>query len=158
IMAHYGPLKARCEDIVRAGFPERTLIVRPGLIVGAHDTSDRFAYWVARFVRPELLGERGDRAIVPGPPERPLQWIDVRDLADWLVAAAEARIVGTFNAVSPPAKWTMGALIDALVLRSRAAGRRVTPHWIDDATLVAEGIAPWTGLPLWLPASDAESA
>jgi nucleoside-diphosphate-sugar epimerase len=158
VMANYGALKARCEDEIRAAFADRALIVRPGLIVGPFDASDRFGYWVARFLRPDLLGSRGGRAIVPAPPERPLQWIDVRDLAEWLLAAAESRITGNFNAVSPPQSWTMGALIDALVERARAAGRPVLPQWIDEAVLVAEGVKPWTEVPLWLPMSDAESA
>jgi len=158
IAAHYGALKGRCEDEVRAAFGECTLVSRPGLIVGPHDTSDRFGYWVARFLRPDLLGERGDAAIVPSPPGRPLQWIDARDLALWLLDAIEAKATGTFNAASPPELWTMGELIDALAERARAAGRPVTPRWIDESALVAQGIVPWTELPLWIPASDAESA
>ena len=120
-MAHYGALKARCEDEVRAAFGERALIVRPGLIVGPHDPSDRFAYWVARFLLPSELGARPPEAVVPAPPSRPIQLIDARDLARWMLDATVARIAGTFNASSPPRMWTMGALVDTLVERTPAA-------------------------------------
>lgn len=158
VEAHYGALKARCEDEIRAAFGDRALIVRPGLIVGPNDPTDRFAYWVARFLRPGLLGARPDGAVVPAPADRPIQFIDARDLAAWLLAAATTGTTGTFNASSPPGMWTMGALVDTLVERVRASGGTVAPRWIDDATLVGHGVEPWTGLPLWIPASDAESA
>jgi 2'-hydroxyisoflavone reductase len=158
VAAHYGALKARCEDEVRAAFGDRALVARPGLIVGPHDPTDRFAYWVARFLRPELVGERPAQAVVPAPAERPVQFIDARDLAIWLVAAAEARIWGTFNACSPAGTWTMGSLVDALVRAARASGSEIAPAWRDDATLVAHGVEPWTGLPLWIPATDADFA
>src|SRR4051812_21318669 len=122
IAANYGALKARCEDEIRTRYGVRALIVRPGLIVGAYDPTDRFAYWIARFLCPELLGARADRAIVPAPPDRPIQVIDARDLAQWLLTAAEAKIGGTFNAISPGRMWTMGALIDVLAERSRTLG------------------------------------
>ena len=158
IAAHYGALKARCEEEVRAGFGERALVVRPGLIVGPHDPTDRFAYWVARFLRPELLGTRADAAVVPAPRERPVQFIDARDLAAWILEAVEEGIAGTFDACSPAGTWTMGALVDALVARGRAPGSMPVPEWIDEATLLRSGIEPWTELPLWIPATDPESA
>jgi len=154
INAHYGALKACCEGVVRQGFGERALIVRPGLIVGPYDPSDRFDYWVARFLRPELLGARLPAAAVPAPRERPVQFIDARDLARWMCSAAESRMPGTFNACSPEGLWTMGALVDALV----GSGSSVAPRWIDEATLVEHGVVPWTELPLWLPSTDAEFA
>jgi len=156
VAAHYGALKARCEDGVRAAFGDRALIVRPGLIVGPHDPTDRFAYWVARFLRPGHLGARGEAAVVPAPREFPVQFIDARDLALWLLDSAEARTSGTFNACSPQGGWTMGALIDALVERGRAVGKVVAPVWVDEAALVACGVEPWTGLPFWIPSTDKE--
>jgi len=158
VMAHYGPLKARCEDEIRSAFGERALIVRPGLIVGSHDPSDRFAYWVARFLLPEELGARPSEAVVPAPPSRPIQLIDARDLARWMLDATVARIGGTFNASSPPRLWTMGSLVDTLVQCTPLAANPVTPRWIDEAELAEHGITPWTELPLWIPATDAESA
>ena len=76
IMAHYGALKASCEGAVRAAFGERALIIRPGLIVGPHDATDRFGYWVARFLLPERLGDRPQEAVVFAPPSRPVQFIE----------------------------------------------------------------------------------
>ena len=128
--------------------------MRPGLIVGPHDPTDRFAYWIARFVHPEALGGRGPRAIVPAPRARGLQIIDARDLAEWMLDLVASRIQGTYNAVTPPGSVTMGELVDALVALSRAAGRAIEPAWIDEAKLVARDVVPWTELPLWLPASD----
>ncbi len=120
IAAHYGPLKAACEQQVLAAFAERATIVRPGLIVGPHDPTDRFSYWVARFLHPRVLGERGVDAVVPAPPSRPVQFIDARDLAEWMLDLAAARVAGTFNACSPPGRWTFGALVDALMRHERA--------------------------------------
>jgi 2'-hydroxyisoflavone reductase len=157
VAAHYGALKAACEDEVRAAFGDRALVVRPGLIVGPHDPTDRFAYWVARFVRPHVLGARPVAAVVPAPATRPLQFVDARDLAEWLLDAAAVRLAGTFNACSPSGRWTMGSLVDALTDRGRAAGFAIAPRWVDDAALVAHGVTPWTGLPLWIPASEPES-
>ena len=158
VAAHYGALKAACEREFDAGFGGRATTVRPGLIVGPHDSTDRFPYWVARFVQPELLGKRGPRAIVPAPPSRPLQFIDARDLAEWMLDLAAARTAGTFNAVTPPGALTMGRLVDGLLALARAAGTEVAPAWIDDAKLVARDVVPWTELPLWIPASDRSSA
>ena len=158
IVAHYGALKARCEDEVRAVFGRRALIVRPGLIVGPLDPTDRFAYWVARFACPELTGERSESAVVPAPPNRAVQFIDARDLASWMLDLAESAAEGTFDACAPAGTWTMGKLVDALTKSARAAGRPTLAHWIDDESLLRHGVTPWTELPLWIPASDAESA
>jgi len=155
IPAHYGALKARCEDEVRAAFGRRALIVRPGLIVGPFDPTDRFGYWVARFVCPDLMGARDEHAVVPGPPERFVQFIDARDLAQWMVDLVERDTSGTFNACSPAGQWTMGDLVDALV---DGASASPAPAWIPDARLAAHGVQPWIGLPLWLPASEPDSA
>ena len=157
IMAHYGALKASCEGAVRAAFGERALIIRPGLIVGPHDPTDRFGYWIARFLFPERLGDRPQEAVVPAPASRPVQFIDGRDLASWMLDATVERLDGTFNASSPPRMWTMGMLVDILVAHARSAGKRVAPRWIDEAKLTEHGVTPWTELPLWIPATDAES-
>ena len=158
IMAHYGALKASCEDAVRAALGGRALVIRPGLIVGPHDPTDRFGYWVARFLLPERLGDRAPEAVVPAPPSRPIQFIDARDLARWMLDASAERVDGTFNASSPPRMWTMGMLVDVLAAHARSAGKRVAPRWIDETKLVEHGVTPWTELPLWIPATDAESA
>ncbi len=157
-VAHYGALKARCEDEVRAAFGRRALVVRPGLIVGPLDPTDRFSYWVARFSCPELIGERGEAAVVPAPRNRAVQFVDARDLASWMLDLAESAAEGTFDACAPAGKWTMGALVDALLDSARAAGSPTVAQWIDDESLLRHGVTPWTELPLWIPASDAELA
>jgi 2'-hydroxyisoflavone reductase len=150
----YGALKAGCEATVERVFGARATNVRPGLIVGPFDATDRFGYWVARFVHPHLLGDRPARAVVPAPPERPVQFIDARDLATWLHDIAGRDLPGAFNACSPAWQWRMSTLVQAL--RS-AASSPPRPAWIDDEQLVAHGVTPWTGLPLWLPPSEPDS-
>jgi 2'-hydroxyisoflavone reductase len=158
IAAHYGALKARCEDEVRAAFGGRAFVVRPGLIVGPFDSTDRFGYWVARFVCPALTGERADSAVVPAPPDRFIQFIDARDLATWMLDMVERKAGGTFDACTPAGMWTMGALVEHLAAGARATGSKTVAQWVDDEALLRHGVTPWTGLPLWIPASDAESA
>lgn len=158
IAAHYGALKARCEDEVRAAFGGRAFVVRPGLIVGPFDSTDRFGYWVARFVCPALTGERADSAVVPAPPDRFIQFIDARDLATWMLDMVERKADGTFDACTPAGMWTMGALVEHLAAGARATGSKTVAQWVDDEALLRHGVTPWTGLPLWIPASDAESA
>lgn len=153
---YYGPLKAACESVVTEVFAGRALNVRPGLIVGPHDPTDRFGYWVARFVHPQLLGARGEVAVVPRPPARPLQFIDARDLANFMLALLDANRDGTYNATSPRGQWTFADLVDALVTAAGARAPRVA--WVDESELVAQKVEPWTGLPLWIPASFASEA
>lgn len=155
VPAHYGALKAACEERVRARLGRRATIVRPGLIVGPHDPTDRFGYWVARFVHPQLLGDRAPRAVVPAPPERAIQLIDARDLALFMLALLERDAAGTFNAVSPAGRHTMGELVK---VASAASLLPPEPAWRTDAALVAAGVQPWTGLPLWLPESEPDAA
>jgi len=152
VMKFYGPLKSACEDEVRAAFGAAATIVRPGLIVGPHDPSDRFSYWVARFRNPSLLGDRPADAIVPAPPEAPMQIIDARDLGEWMVHLVEAGAGGTYNACSPARLWTMGSIVDAL-LDTAAAPQ---PVWVDEALLLEQKVEPWTGLPLWIPSTAGE--
>ena len=154
IAKHYGPLKAACEDAVRAAFSDAATIVRPGLIVGPHDATDRFGYWVARFRQPALLGDRPAQAVVPAPRLAPVQFIDARDLAVFMIDLIEANASGTFNATSPDGLWTWGSLVEAL-----CAGVAVpTPRWIDEALLIEQKVEPWTGLPLWIPSTFADEA
>lgn len=154
VAKHYGALKASCEDVVRELFGAQALIVRPGLIVGPHDATDRFGYWVARFRHPALLGDRPAVAAVPAPAAHPVQLIDARDLASWMIDLLEARAGGTFNACSPAGLWTFGSLVDALA----AAPGAPRAQWIDEATLLEHKVEPWTGLPLWIPSTFADMA
>jgi 2'-hydroxyisoflavone reductase len=154
VLKHYGPLKAACEEAVRAAFGDAAIIVRPGLIVGPHDSTDRFGYWVARFRHPALLGDRPDAAVVPAPPAAPIQIIDARDLAAWMIALLEANAEGTWNASSPAGHWNWQSLVDAL--RNDAGATRA--EWIDEAVLLAHHVEPWTGLPLWIPSTFTDEA
>ena len=153
VMKFYGPLKSACEDEVRAAFGESAVVVRPGLIVGPHDGSDRFGYWVARFRHPALLGDRPAAALVPAPPEAPMQIIDARDLGAWMIDLVEAGAGGTYNACSPARQWTMGSIVAAL--RDTAAAPQ--PVWVDEALLIEQKVEPWTGLPLWIPSTAGEA-
>lgn len=139
----YGAQKARAEDAVTAAWPGRAAIVRPGLIVGPHDPTGRFSYWPQRVAR-------GGAVLAPGRPDRPVQWIDVRDLAAWCLHLAERAMVGTFNAIGPT--QPMAALLAAC---REATGSDAHWQWVDDAALLDAGVAPWTGLPLWVPEDDA---
>ena len=137
----YGPLKALCEDRVRDRFGDRCTIVRPGLIVGPGDKTDRFTYWPVRVAR-------GGDVLAPGTPDDPVQFIDVRDLGAWLVHCLGTGLAGTYNATSPPGAVTMGALLDTC---RRVAGSDARFHWGDAAFLAAQGIQPWSDMPAWAP-------
>ena len=127
---YYGPLKALCEAEVERAFAGRALIVRPGLIVGPHDPTDRFTYWPRRLARGgEILG--------PAPAGEPVQFIDVRDLGEWIVRVVEERRTGTFNAVNEGLSWS-----------ELLAGSDVT--WVDSSFLLEQGVGEWIELPLWI--------
>jgi 2'-hydroxyisoflavone reductase len=140
----YGPLKARSEGALEAALPGRVARVRPGLIVGPHDPTDRFTYWPRRVAR-------GGRVLAPGRPERPIQFVDVRDLADWCVRLGEVRRVGVFNAVGPGSRLTMGQLLDEC---RTVAGSDAHFTWVPDGELAAAGLKAWTEVPLWIPEGD----
>jgi 2'-hydroxyisoflavone reductase len=133
-METYGPRKAECERIVAEAFPGRSLIVRPGLIVGPHDPTDRFTYWPVRMAR-------GGEILAPGPPEHRVQFVDARDLAPFIVRLVEDGRTGVFNATNEGVP--MGELL---------AGARVT--WVTDAFLLEQGVGEWMELPLWLADPD----
>lgn len=140
----YGALKAVCEDIVRDIYGDRACIVRPGLIVGPHDPSDRFTYWPRRF-------DLGGEAIVPNAKDAPVQLADVRDLAEWCVRLAENQTSGTFNGCGPQTPWRFEEMIDACV---RAAGdNAAAPVYVDEEFLLEREVMGWGHLPVWLPAA-----
>jgi 2'-hydroxyisoflavone reductase len=140
----YGPLKTECELIVEDTFPERCAIARPGLIVGPWDYMDRFPYWVRR------VAEGGD-VLAPGRPDRPVQVIDARDLAEWMVRLAEGGVAGVFNATGPERPIAMTALLESC---RAAAGSDAHFVWVDDAFLLEHDAGPWEELPMWVPDSD----
>jgi nucleoside-diphosphate-sugar epimerase len=140
--ARYGAIKVASEDAVREAMGDRAFVVRPGLITGPDDTSDRFGYWPARF-------SRGGRAVVPDSPDQPIQHVDVRDLAEWIVTAAEQGITGTYDGVGP-----VGPLGDTL---REIAGLVACPDLelvpVAPDVLEAAGVGIWGGpksLPLWV--------
>jgi 2'-hydroxyisoflavone reductase len=146
----YGALKALCEDAALQAFgPAACLIVRPGLLVGPHDPTGRFSWWVRRFLR---AAAAGGEVLAPGDPAAPVQFIDARDLAAWMLAQAEAGGRGCVNLTGPAGGTTLGALLETARATLSPAARLV---WVDEATLLAAGVAPWMGLPLWLPAAQA---
>lgn len=140
---NYGRLKVAAEQVVMAELGERAFIPRPGLVVGRGDVSDRYGYWPGRF-------SRGGDVLCPGDPGAWVQLIDVRDLAAWIVLAAEQRLVGVFDANSPPLRCG-----DVLAETRAAAGREGTREvWVSNGFLLDNGVNPWMGersLPLWLP-------
>jgi 2'-hydroxyisoflavone reductase len=137
----YGPLKALCEQAVEAALPGRAIIIRPGLIVGPHDQSNRFTYWPTRIAR-------GGDVLVPRSLDWQTQIIDVRDLAAWSVTMAETGALGVYNATGPDHRLTMGDVFET----SRAvAGSDARPVVIPEEFLLAAGVGPWMELPLWMP-------
>jgi len=137
----YGPLKALCEQAVEEAMPGRTLVVRPGLIVGPHDPTDRFTYWPHRVAR-------GGDTLAPGRPDQPVQFIDARDLAAWTLRMVEARHTGIYNATGPADPLTMGGLLDVC---NRELGGTARFVWVDEPFLLREEVGPWIELPLWIP-------
>lgn len=139
----YGGLKALCERRLQAAWPGRLQIVRPGLIVGPWDPSGRFSYWLRR------MHEGGD-VLAPGRPERPVQFIDVRDLASLCLDLCAAGTSGVFNAVGPADPLGFGEFLKHC---ADIAGVPSRCHWADDALLEEALVTPFHELPLWVPAS-----
>lgn len=142
----YGGLKVLCEEAALAGFgASRTLVARPGLIVGPHDPTERFTWWLRRL-------QRGGELLAPAPPGAPLQFIDARDAAAWLLLQAERGSAGTFNLTGPTgAPVTMASFLEEA---AAALGVPAQPVWADEDFLVAQGVQPWSDLPLWVPQSE----
>jgi 2'-hydroxyisoflavone reductase len=143
----YGPLKAASEDEARRQFGARTTVIRPGLIVGPGDETDRFTYWPVRLAR-------GGEVLAPGDGADPVQFIDARDLAEWTIRMVETRTTGTFNATGPARPLPMRAML-AGVAEGVRADARVT--WVPTTFLEAEQVSPWSDLPVWVP-GEGESA
>ncbi len=151
-MAHYGAQKAACEAVLREVRGEGALIVRPGLIVGPGDPTGRFSYW------PWRASEAG-AMLLPDARTQPLQFIDVRDLASWMLLLLEAGAVGAFNATGPfDAGCTWDGLAHACVqAASRSGHTPAQPCFVEESALLAHSVKPWSELPLWIPASDSAS-
>lgn len=142
---HYGALKAACEDIVRKEFGKRALVVRPGLIVGPFDPTDRFTYWPVR-------AAEGGEMLVPAPADDLLQFIDARDLAAWMVSLLERKMAGTYHAAGPAAPLSWGEFIEACI---RVGGADTRAVWVASEFLLRQGVTPWSELPVWLGGEEA---
>lgn len=139
--ANYGPLKVLCEQEVERAFPGRALIVRPGLIVGPYDPTNRFTYW------PRRVAQSGD-VLAPNGPEQPARFIDVRDLGQWTLAMIERGATGIYNARGPGGDLTMGELLETCKAQTGSDARFT---YVDEQFLLAQGVRPYTELPLWRP-------
>lgn len=137
----YGPLKALSEQAVQDAMPDRVLNIRPGLIVGPRDYTDRFTYWVTRVAR-------GGEVLAPGRPDRYLQLIDARDLAEWTVRMIERKETGAYNATGLPHNFTMRSVLEEC---KSVSGSDATFTWASEDFLLQEKVMAWTEMPLWLP-------
>jgi len=144
----YGALKARCEQVAEQAMPGRVLTIRPGLIVGPHDTSDRFTYWPRRVAQ-------GGEVLAPGRPDKPVQFIDVRDLAEWTLHMVERQQTGIYNATGPDQVITMQQLLETC---QQVSQNDATLTWLDDAFLLEQKAGPWMELPLWIPDAEQDMA
>jgi 2'-hydroxyisoflavone reductase len=140
----YGPLKALCEEAVERELPGRALIVRPGLIVGRYDPTDRFTYWPHRIAA-------GGEVLAPDKPQDPVQIIDAHDLATWVLEMAERRATGMYNATGPDYPLSIGDVLDEAKVES---GSDATFTWVPAEFLEQQGIQPWQDLPAWVPDVD----
>jgi len=137
----YGGLKAACEAAAQQVLPGRVQCVRAGILLGPHDNDERFAYWLRRIAR-------GGEVLAPGDPNALVQFIDVRDLARWMVASAEKRVTGVFNATGPGETTTMRRLLETI---REVTASEATFTWVPSSLLVSRGVAPYSEMPFWLP-------
>jgi 2'-hydroxyisoflavone reductase len=140
----YGALKALSEQEAESAFPGRTTVIRPGLIVGVGDNSDRFTYWPVRIAR-------GGKVLAP-PADDPVQIIDVRDLGEWVIRCCESRTYGVFNATGPGRRFTVRAMLEGIrsTVGAHATLTYTTSAFLGSQTPPVEG---WSDLPVWLPAA-----
>jgi len=135
----YGPLKALSEQETEKWFPGKSLIIRPGLIVGPRDETDRFTYWPVRI-------DRGGDVLAPGNPSDPVQFIDGRDLAEWTVRMAENRETGIYNATGPAKELGIGVMLDGI---KTALNSNATFAWADAEFLKQQKVEAWSDMPVW---------
>jgi 2'-hydroxyisoflavone reductase len=135
----YGPLKVLSEKEAEKWFPGKTLIIRPGLIVGPRDETDRFTYWPVRI-------DRGGEVLAPGDPDDPVQFIDARDLAEWTIRMAENREAGMYNATGPAKPLGIGGMLDGI---KEALKSRATFTFVPNDFLKQQKVAAWSDMPVW---------
>jgi 2'-hydroxyisoflavone reductase len=139
VRKHYGALKAVCEKTVEAAMPGRTTSVRPGLIVGPGDPTDRYTYWPVRI-------DRGGETLAPGSGDDKVQYIDARDLAPWIVHCIERGTMGVFNAVGPEKPLTMSAMLASC---RKASKQPATLTWVPEKFLDEQKVSAWEDMPVW---------
>lgn len=137
----YGPLKALCEKVAREKMEKSATIIRPGLIVGPGDKTDRFTYWPVRI-------QRGGDILAPGTGNDFVQYIDVRDLADWMIHTVEQKVTGTFNAQTQGSELTMKTLLDT---GTATLNPKANLQWVSADFLEKQEVAPWSDMPVWMP-------
>jgi 2'-hydroxyisoflavone reductase len=150
----YGPLKAACEKAAEKAMPGRVTVIRPGLIVGPHDNTDRFTYWPAR-------AARGGDMLAPGTARDRVQIIDARDLAAFTIDALEKRTMGIFNLVSPPEMFTIGDVVDESIRAAKAIAKPAEPPravWAPASFLEEQKVEGWSDMPVWVHAKGDEAA
>jgi len=141
-MTYFGPIKARCEAAAAKHFGDSALVVRPGLIVGPRDFSHRFTYWPLRV-------RDGGRVLAPGAPDHPVMFIDVRDVAAFIVRGIESELGGIYNLNGPvDGEMTIGGLLDAC---KKTTGSDAEFEWVETGFLAERGINPWQQMPVWIP-------
>jgi 2'-hydroxyisoflavone reductase len=145
--ALYGPLKALSEAEAEKWFPKKTLIIRPGLIVGPHDETDRFTYWPVRI-------DRGGEVLAPGDPGDPVQFIDARDLAEWTIRMVENGETGIYNATGLLKKLGMGEMLGSIKDANKSSANFT---WVPADFLDQQKVAPWSDMPVWLPPRGEEA-
>ena len=146
IAQHYGALKAGCERAAETAMPGRTTVIRPGLIVGPGDPTDRFTYWPTRVAR-------GGNVVAPNDPSDPVQYIDVRDLAAFCTESLSRGSTGIYNATGPTQPTTIGELLETC---KRVSNSDASFHWVPSEVLAKHGVAPWMELTVWVPTDDAQ--
>jgi len=138
---YYGPLKAFSEKEVQRRYPGMSAIIRPGLIVGPLDRSDRFTYWPYRI-------DKGGDVLAPGSGNDPVQIIDSRDLAEWTIRVAENRTLGVFNATGPVKPLTMSEMLYGIKAVTTSGAQFI---WVPAEFLTEQKIRGWSNMPVWVP-------
>jgi len=138
---NYGPLKARCEEEARKAFPDAAIVVRPGLIVGPGDYSDRFTYWPVRITR-------GGEVMAPGNPDDPVQFIDCRDLGEWYIRLVESKAVGTYNGTGPRSPMSVAGMLYGI---RATVDNEISFTWVDADFLEKHDVQAWMHMTVWVP-------
>jgi 2'-hydroxyisoflavone reductase len=137
----YGALKALAEKEAEKAFPGKALIIRPGLIVGPGDLTDRFSYWPVRI-------EKGGEILSPGTPDDPVQFIDARDLSEWVIRMVEQSEVGVYNATGPKSPLSIAEMLYGIKAVTTSDAKFT---WVDSDFLSSQKVFPWVHMPVWVP-------